>query len=132
MAVVGRCGTEALEKGPSRPVRGKIAGPAGGVLARQFAKAGQICRKTLEFRINGGIGTVGGDDIAVPAAVEKLAVPGKLIGRGVGRCQHFHIELLEQGAGPEAVPSEAVVDMVVVAVGGVGRQDAIDSEEMFE
>ena len=113
-------------------MRGKIAGPAGGVLACQFCEAGQIGRKALEFRINGGIGTVCGDDMAVPAAVAKLAVPGKLIGRGVRCCQHFHIELLEQGAGTEAVASEAVVDMVVVAVGGVGRQDVIDAEEMFE
>src|SRR3546814_12445392 len=57
--------------------------------------------RSLEIGIERGIGAVGGDDAATPAAVADRAVMVERVERPVGGCQRLDVEPLEQRARPE-------------------------------
>ncbi len=100
----------------------KVSVPGGRILPGQFAEAGNVIGKALEFRVDDGIRPVGGHDAPVPVAVTDRLVVFEFIERRLGGCQQFDVEAVEQRARPELVLLQGLVDRVEQLVGIVRRQ----------
>ena len=59
-------------------------------------------------------------------------MPAQVVERALGRGDDLDVEPLEQRARPELGPRQAVGDVVVVGVGGLGRQAVVEAEDRLE
>ena len=132
VAVVAAGGAERLEEGPALAVGLEVAVPGGGVAAGDLAEPGDVGGEAGELGIDHRVGAVGGHDAAAPAGVADHPVPAQVVERAFGRGDRLDAEALEERARKELRAGEAVGDMVVGGVGGLGGQAAVEAEDRLE
>ncbi len=101
MAVVGGGGAGLDEGRPAQAVAFQIALPAGDVLARDLGEALEGAAKALVLEVDDRVGAIGGDHVAVPAALADGLVVLQPVLRALGGGQGLDVEAVEQGPGPE-------------------------------
>ena len=132
VAVVAAGGAVRLEEGAAVAVRLEVAVPVAGVAAGDLAEPGDVGGEAGELRVDHRVRAVGGDDAAAPARVADHRVPAQVVERALGGGDHLDAEAVEQRARPELRAGEAVGDMVVVVVGGLGREPPVEAEHRLE
>src|SRR6185437_11185353 len=85
-----------------------------------------------ELRIDDGIGAIGGDDAASPAAVADRLMMEKRIERRFGRRDHLDAEALEQRARTIRIFAKACADPVEIPIGAIRGQALVDAEDRVE
>ena len=132
VAVVGAGGAERLEEGAALAVGFEVSVPGGGVAAGDLAQARDVGREARELGIDDGVGAVGGHDPAVPARLADRLVPAQVVERAVGGGDDFDVEPAEERPRQVLGPRQAVGDVVVGGVGGLGREADVEAEDRLE
>ena len=132
MAMVRGGGAHGFEKRAAGAVRVEIARPGGGVFSGQSAQFGDVLSEAFELGVDHGVGAVGGDHAAVPIAVADRLMPAQIVQSAFGGGERFDLEAVKEGAGAEGVLGQAGFDVVIVVIGGFGRQGHVEAEDMFK
>src|SRR5690606_22543222 len=103
VAMVRRGCAHRLEELAALAVRLEVAGPGAGVAAGDFAEPVEVLVEAGEIRVDDVVGTVGGDDPALPAGLADHLVPPEIVDGAVGGRDDLEVEALVERARPEVV-----------------------------
>ncbi len=103
-------------------MRPEIVVPGPGVATAQGAEPLDVGHEPGKLRVDHHVRAIGGDHPALPPRLADHPVPAEVVERAFGRGDRLDVEPLEQRARAELRTGEAVGDLVVGGVRGLGRQ----------
>ena len=89
--MIGRCRAHFRKKGTAFAVRSEVTVPAAAILSCNVRQGLQIVAEPFKFGIDNWIGSIGGDNAALPAASTDRFMVAQIVERVFGRCDDFDI-----------------------------------------